>query len=94
MAKTIVLNDKEIPVSSYDIRIVNSLYQLTIDFKVSSEKYHEITTLLYKGEFDIKIPDTNTFFKGVIQEYSTSFTNLYESGNVGDFRLVLKEKKE
>jgi hypothetical protein len=94
MEKTILLNDKEIPIIQYDIRSVNNLYQLTIEFKVSSGKYHEITTLLYKGEFDIKIPDTNTCFRGVIQEYSTSVTNLYESGNVGDFKLVLKEKKE
>jgi hypothetical protein len=73
---------------------VDHLYELTMDFKVSSEEYHEITTLLYQGEFEIKIPDTETSFRGEIHEYSTSVTNLYESGNVGDFRLVLKEKKE
>lgn len=94
MADVIILNDKVIQDSQYELKLMDHLHQLTMNFKVSSDDYHEIATLLYKGEFEVKIPNEKVKFYGIIAEYSTSVTNLYKSGNVGDYRLVLKEKKE
>ncbi|WP_188205560.1 DUF3219 family protein [Alkalibacillus aidingensis] len=63
-----------------------------LEFKVKHEDYHDITTLLYKNDFDITIPEENLQFQATIQNYTTSFTNLYEKGSVGDFYLELIEK--
>ncbi|MFC0560098.1 DUF3219 family protein [Halalkalibacter alkalisediminis] len=46
------------------------------DFEVTSEEYHAMTTLLYKMNFDVKIPDRNWSGRPAIRNYSTSFTNL------------------
>ena len=82
-----------IHVDNYKEETVNGLYKITIDFKVSSEEYHDITTLLYKGIFDVKIPERDLSFRANIQQYSTSVTNLYEKGQVGEFQLSLLEVK-
>lgn len=68
------------------------LRKLTLDFQVTNEMYHDITTLLYKDDFTITIPGKNITFPGKILNYSTSITNLYEEGNVGTFHLELIEK--
>jgi len=94
MINEIILNDHVIPVSHYNESNINGLIQISIEFKVTSEEYHDIATLLYEGEFEVKVPEGNLKFLGSIVEYSTSITNLYESGQVGIFKLVLMEKKE
>lgn len=66
---------------------------VTIEFKVTSEDYHAITTLLYKGSFFVEVPEKNLEFHGKIKEYSTSITNLYEKDQVGNFFVVLEEEK-
>ncbi|MFD0824308.1 DUF3219 family protein [Neobacillus sp. M.A.Huq-85] len=93
MIKEIILFDTVIHVDNYKEETVNGLYKITIDFKVSSEEYHDITTLLYKGIFDVKIPERDLSFRANIQQYSTSVTNLYEKGQVGEFQLSLLEVK-
>ncbi|WP_082918206.1 DUF3219 family protein [Oceanobacillus sp. Castelsardo] len=64
---------------------------ISFEFQVKSEDYHEITTLLYKNDFQVEIPDEKLDFHAVIYNYSTSITNLYEENNVGEFRLKLIE---
>jgi len=65
---------------------------ISFTFEVKSEDYHDVTTLLYEGKFLVELPEKDEKFTGTIQEYSTSVTNLYESGNVGVFKLsLLKE---
>lgn len=93
MAKEIILNDTSIHASNYREEVEEGLRRICFNFKVTSEDYHDITTLLYKGTFDVKIPDQGLAFRGNIQEYSTSITNLYEKGQVGDFKLCLREVK-
>lgn len=93
MIKEIILFDTVIHVDNYKEETVNGLNKITIDFKVSSEEYHDITTLLYKGIFDVKIPERDLSFRANIQQYSTSVTNLYEKGQVGEFQLSLLEVK-
>ncbi|MBU8791274.1 YkvR family protein [Oceanobacillus caeni] len=65
---------------------------VSFEFQVKSEDYHEITTLLYKNDFRVEIPEAELDFQAVIYNYSTSITNLYEENKVGEFRLQLIEK--
>ncbi|AZV41875.1 DUF3219 family protein [Peribacillus asahii] len=92
MAKTIILNNYSISVKEYGEKKTKDGDLISVTFDVTSEDYHDVTTLLYKRAFDVKIPERNREFKGTIQQYSTSITNLYEKGNVGEFKLCLLEK--
>lgn len=91
MVEEIILNDTLIRVNNYHEKIEDGIRQICVNFKVTSKDYHDITTLLYKGIFDVQVPKKGLTFKGDIQQYSTSITNLYQEGNVGDFRLCLRE---
>ncbi|PAE44208.1 DUF3219 family protein [Bacillus sp. 7884-1] len=94
MVNEIILDETSINVYKYEGKTENALHKISVEFKVTSEEYHDITTLLYKGTFNIKVPERDLSFRGRIQQYSTSFTNLYNKGQVGDFKLVLLEVKE
>jgi hypothetical protein len=94
LVNKIFLNNTAIMLDRYEEEKVNGLHKISIEFKVTSEDYHEVTSLLYKGTFNVKIPEKGLEFKGAIQQYSTSITNLYETGQVGDFKLTLLEVKE
>ncbi|WHZ00568.1 DUF3219 family protein [Neobacillus sp. YX16] len=93
MVNEIILDETAIKVYKYEEEKVGTLYKITVDFKVTSEEYHDITTLLYKGTFDVKVPERDLSLRASIYQYSTSFTNLYIKGQVGDFKLVLIEVK-
>ncbi|NEU31979.1 DUF3219 family protein [bacterium LRH843] len=93
MTNELYLDDSLIKIKSYKEEKVNGLYKISVDFEVTSEEYHEVTTLLYKGTFDVKVPEKNVTFRGTIQQYSTSIINLYVKGQVGDFKLSLLEVK-
>lgn len=71
----------------------SELKKVSFDFKVTTEDYHDVTTLLYKNNFRVKVPGKRLEFPAVIHNYSTSITNLYEAGAVGDFKLELIEQK-
>lgn len=94
MVNEIILNETTINVYNYEEKTENGLHKMSVEFKVTSEEYHDITTLLYKGTFDVKVPERNLSFRAKIYQYSTSFTNLYIKGQIGDFKLVLLEVKE
>jgi hypothetical protein len=87
----IILDDTVIPIDQYIEEIINGLRRISVKFKVTSDQYHGITTLLYKGIFVVKVPKRELTFKGTIDQYSTSITNLYEKGKVGEFSLSLLE---
>ncbi|MDR4886243.1 DUF3219 family protein [Fredinandcohnia sp. QZ13] len=93
MVTEIYLNEYKLNVTNYYEETKNHLLLVKVEFKVSSEDYHDITTLLYKGNFDLKVPERNIACKVIIQEYSTSITNLYEKDQVGDFTLTLLETR-
>jgi hypothetical protein len=99
MVTEVILNDVRIKVSSYQEEVVHDkktgapLQSILFEFKVTSEDYHKITTLLYENNFVVKVPERNLEFRGTINHYSTSLTNLYEENAVGDFRLGLIEVK-
>jgi hypothetical protein len=84
---------KAIKIYNYKEEIIDGLIKISVNFNVTSDEYHDITTLLYNGTFEVKVPDKDLSFKGTIKQYSTSFTNLYENDQVGDFSLSLLEVK-
>ena len=94
MANEIIVNDTVIKVVSYQEDKVNGLHKISVNFQVTSKDYHAITILLYEGIFDVKVPERDIAFRGTIHQYSTSITNLYEEGQVGDFQLSLIETKD
>ncbi|MRG86118.1 DUF3219 family protein [Salinibacillus xinjiangensis] len=97
MGHEIILNDRSFNAETLHIETISpkgkSLHMVKFRFKVMSEEYHEITTLLYTNDFRVSIPEENIAFQGTIHNYSTSITNLYEEGAVGDFYLELIEKQ-
>lgn len=93
LVNKIMLNDRVIHVDKYTEENDSGLHKIFIEFKVTSEDYHDIAVLLYEGTFDVKVPELNLAFRGTIQQYSTSITNLYEEGQVGVYKLTLVEIK-
>ena len=91
MVKEILLNNTLIKAHRLEHRKVNQLLEISVGFHVTSKEYHDIATLLYKGTFDVEVPERNISFRGKIQQYSTSMTNLYEEGQIGDYSLTLIE---
>jgi len=94
MVTQIQLDQTPIAVFTYKEEMIDGLHKIDVDFKVSSEEYHDVATLLYKGTFDIKVPSRNLAFTGKIVQYSTSITNLYEKGQVGDYRVSFLEVQD
>lgn len=68
------------------------LQKIIIDFKVTSEDYHDIAVLLYGMEFRVQVPEKNLDFQAAISNYSTDTTNLYNPNEVADYHLELTEK--
>jgi hypothetical protein len=92
MTYSVFLNQTEIkPYFLKEELAENGVQRVTMDFKVHSVNYHDITTLLYKQTFDVDIPDRNLSFKGTITNYTALLTNLYEKDAIGDFHLELLE---
>ncbi|SDJ04815.1 DUF3219 family protein [Alteribacillus bidgolensis] len=90
MVKEVWLDDTRLKINGYDENNLNGVHQISVDF---SEQYHDITTLLYRGTFNVAVPERDITFKGTIQQYSTSITNLYKKGQTADFHLRLIEMK-
>ena len=91
MTEKILINDFPIETTKLDIRETNP-YKVAIEFIVTHEAYHDVTTLLYKNDFLVEIPEESIKFLARISNYSTSVTNLYEKGAEGEFYLELIEK--
>ncbi|MTT31342.1 DUF3219 family protein [Terrilactibacillus sp. BCM23-1] len=68
MVNEIILDKTAIKLDEYKEDIDNGLINVSIVFQVTSEDYHDIATLLYKGTFDVKVPDRNLTFKEVVQK--------------------------
>ncbi|WP_186577232.1 DUF3219 family protein [Aquibacillus kalidii] len=92
MVTEIYLDDYLLHLTKYDEEIENNINKITVVFKVTHEQYHDVSTLLYRGSFHVKVPKRDLEFKGKIVNYSTSITNLYNKGEVGEFRVTLLEE--
>ncbi|MGP4073655.1 DUF3219 family protein [Piscibacillus sp. B03] len=88
----LLIDNYSIDVEQYQVDTRANKSFLSVDFKVTHEQYHDITTLLYKNDFKISLPSENLQFDAMIQTFWTSFTNLYKEGAIGDFHLELIEK--
>lgn len=88
----LLIDDYSIQVDQYQVDTRAGRTYLSVDFKVTHEQYHDITTLLYKNDFKIDMPSEDLEFDAMIQTFWTSFTNLYKEGAIGDFHLELIEK--
>ncbi|MBU8905318.1 DUF3219 family protein [Desertibacillus haloalkaliphilus] len=93
MVTEITINGRPFQLKSYNQEEVDGLTQISVVFDVTSEEYHEVTTLLYKGTFTIEVPQKSLSCQASIQQYSTSMTNLYEKGQVSEYHLTLREVK-
>ncbi|MGM0901139.1 MAG: DUF3219 family protein [Bacillota bacterium] len=94
MVTEIQLDQTPITVYTYNEVMINGLHKISVEFKVTSEDYHDVAILLYKGTFEVKVPSRSLAFTGKIIQYSTSITNLYEKGQVGDYRISLLEVQD
>lgn len=98
MTEQVLINETSIQAEDFyeetmtDKQTGEDLHKIGFHFKVTSEDYHDITTLLYKNDFYVKVPGKNMAFQATIYTYSTSITNLYEENAIGDFSLELIEK--
>ncbi|SFD53886.1 Protein of unknown function [Bacillus sp. OV194] len=91
---TVILNDKKFDVTDLHLTTTASqLKKIRFKFKVEHSEYHDITTLLYKNDFEVKVPEKDLRFRAEISQYSTSITDLYKENAVGDFALELTEKE-
>lgn len=94
LASEIIIDDYVLKVTTYRATSENGMHKISVDFKVTSEDYHDVTTLLYKGKFTLHVLEENLTCKVKIEQYFTSVTNLYEKGQTGDFSLTLLEVTE
>lgn len=94
MISEIHLNQTPIKVYSFKEEERDGLHKISVSFKVTSEAYHDIATLLYHEVFDVYVPERKLHFKGRITNYHTSITNLYQRGQVGDYHVTFMEIKK
>ncbi|MBZ5200828.1 DUF3219 family protein [Planomicrobium chinense] len=98
MSTQIHINDRVIEAFQFSHETVKTpgtereLHKIIIDFKVTSNEYHDIAVLLYEMDFQIRVPEKNLDFPASISNYSTSITNLYQADEVADYHLELMEK--
>lgn len=88
----IQVNEEVLEGRNVEVSEVNDKKQVAFSFDVTSETYHDVTSLLYKNDFDVTISEKSLSFSATILEYATSTTNLYEKGNTSEFYLKLREK--
>ncbi|AKG73037.1 DUF3219 family protein [Salinicoccus halodurans] len=91
MVKEMKLNDQTIELTSFEEEEKNGRLVISVKFNVTSEEYHDVTTLLYEEKFDIIVPEKDMKFKGVITNYLTSLDNLYEENQVGEYQVTFTE---
>ncbi|HZH59942.1 MAG TPA: DUF3219 family protein [Metabacillus sp.] len=94
MVNEIIINDTPISLTKYEEKTINNLLEISVEFPVTSEEYHAITTLLYKNNFHVKVPEKDLAFPGVIKQYYTSLTNLYKENQLSRFSLQIIEQEK
>lgn len=83
---------KNEPVQTSDAE--HSLRKISFSFKVNSEEYHDVAVLLYKNDFQVRVPDLDLKFPATIHNYATDRTDLYKEGQIADYYLELIEKRD
>jgi len=94
MVNEIIINDTPISLTKYKEKKINDLLEISVEFPVTSEEYHAITTLLYKNHFHVRVPEKDLVFHGVIKQYSTALINLYKENQISQFSLQIIEQEK
>lgn len=94
MTVRVYLNDRLVEAVQFEQEALKEpeRKKLILDFKVTSEDYHDVAVLLYEMDFHVRVPEKNLDFQASITNYSTSVTNLYLGNEVADYHLELTEK--
>lgn len=97
MAVHVYLNERMIEAYNFSEELVKEpsgreRQKIILDFKVTSEDYHDVAVLLYEMEFHVRVPQQELDFQAAITNYSTSVTNLYLGNEIADYHLELTEK--
>ncbi|MFD1032688.1 DUF3219 family protein [Metaplanococcus flavidus] len=66
--------------------------KISFSFQVNSEEYHDVAVLLYKNDFQVRVPELDIAFSATIHNYATDRTDLYKADQVADYYLELIEK--
>ncbi|RAZ67783.1 DUF3219 family protein [Planococcus maitriensis] len=92
MSETIQLNGRQIETDQLELcSLADGRRQLSCDFKVTSDAYHDIAVLLYEMNFRVGLPAEGLEFDAAISNYFTDTTNLYKGNEVADYHLELTE---
>ncbi|ALS75268.1 hypothetical protein AUC31_08550 [Planococcus rifietoensis] len=92
MSEIIQLNGRRIETDQLELRsLADGRRQISCDFKVTSDAYHDIAVLLYEMNFRVALPAKDQEFDAVISNYFTDTTNLYKGNEVADYHLELTE---
>ncbi|MBM7603022.1 hypothetical protein JOC75_000992 [Metabacillus crassostreae] len=92
MVNEINIDDTILPVTDFKQDEKAGKLHVSVKFNVSSDQYHDMTTMLYKDNFSIKVPQKNLLFEAKITQYATSITNLYKKEQVGVFKVTFTER--
>lgn len=99
METNVWIDDKQIKATDFkneQVRISDAEHgatKISFSFKVNSEEYHDVAVLLYKNDFQVRVPDLDLEFPATIHNYATDRTDLYQEGQVADYYLELIEKR-
>ncbi|WP_434401227.1 YkvR family protein [Planococcus sp. 11815] len=92
MSEIIQLNGRRIETDQLELRsLTDGRRQISCDFKVTSDAYHDIAVLLYEMNFRVALPAKGQEFDAAISNYFTDTTNLYKGNEVADYHLELTE---
>lgn len=92
MSEIIQLNGRRIETDQLELRsLADGRRQISCDFKVTSDAYHDIAVLLYEMNFRVALPAKDQEFDAAISNYFTDTTNLYKGNEVADYHLELTE---
>ena len=94
MSEIIQLNGRPIETDQLELhQLADGRRQISCDFKVTSDAYHDIAVLLYEMNFRVALPAKGQEFDAAISNYFTDTTNLYKGNEVADYHLELTELK-
>jgi hypothetical protein len=98
MVDEVILDDVTIQVTGYKEESVKGdqggeeSKQISFDFIVKGkDDYHDITVLLYREVFEVRVPARKLNFRGRINHYATAIPNFEDEGAGVAFSLGLIE---
>lgn len=96
METIIWIDDKQINARDFKNEQIEAsgggVTKISFAFHVTTDEYHDVAVLLYKNDFQVRVPELDLQFPASIHNYSTDRTDLYQPGQVADYYLELIEK--